>query len=153
MSEPDPFLIGPDDPKAEGPAALLAQSHALMISMFPPGACHFLDLDALCGPDIRFVTARDGRDVLGTGAIALREDYAEVKSMFTAPEARGRGVADAILRHLIELAAQEGRPRLMLETGTGLDAAHRLYARHGFVPCDPFGGYDAAETSLFFKRS
>ena len=72
--------------------------------------------------------------------------------MFTAPDARGTGVADAILRHLIYLAVSEGFPRLRLETGNGLDAAHRLYRRHGFVERGPFGSYRANAHSLFFER-
>lgn len=145
--------VGPADPRAPGPAALLAQSHALMQSLFPAEANHFLDVCALAAPDIRFVAATDGDATLGTGAIALRDGYAEVKSMFTAPEARGRGVADGILTHLIALATTEGTPILRLETGTGLDAAHRLYRRHGFTECGPFGDYRASPHSLFFERS
>lgn len=144
--------IGPADPASAGPAALLAQSHALMQNLFPAEANHFLDISALKSPDIRFVTATDGDKTLGTGAIALRDGYGEVKSMFTAPEARGKGVADAILRHLIDLAAREGTPLLRLETGTGLDAAHRLYRRHGFSECAPFGPYGASPHSRFFER-
>ncbi|MGB3406470.1 MAG: GNAT family N-acetyltransferase, partial [Jannaschia sp.] len=75
-----------------------------------------------------------------------------VKSMFTAPAARGLGVADAILTRLILTSAAEGRPLVRLETGVGLDAAHRLYRRHGFVPCGPFGDYEAVPASLFFER-
>jgi putative acetyltransferase len=147
------ITVGPADPYAPGPAALLAQSHALMRAMFPAEANHFLGFEALTAPDIRFVAATEGEATLGTGALALRDGYAEVKSMFTAPEARGRGVADAILRHLIALARTEGRPILRLETGVGLDAAHRLYTRHGFRPCGPFGDYTAAPESLFYERA
>ncbi|MEM8848984.1 MAG: GNAT family N-acetyltransferase [Pseudomonadota bacterium] len=144
--------VGAADPRAPGCAALLAQSHALMQAMFQPGECHYLDLDALAKPHIRFVAAEADGAVVGTGAIKLHDGYAEVKSMFTAVDARGRGVADAILRHLIGLAEAEGRPILRLETGVGLDAAHRLYIRHGFVPCAPFGGYRKIPASLFFER-
>ena len=145
--------VAPADPRDPGCAALLAQSHALMRSLFPSDHCHFLDIDALCAPDIRFLAATEGGAVLGTGAVALRAGYAEVKSMFTAPEARGRGVADAILRALVRTARAEGRPLLRLETGTGLDAAHRLYARHGFRPRGPFGDYAAGPYSLFLERA
>ncbi|CTQ49868.1 GNAT family N-acetyltransferase [Jannaschia donghaensis] len=144
--------IGPADPASPGPAALLAQSHALMGRLFPAEANHVLDTVALAAPDIRFVAATDGDSTLGTGAIALRDGYAEVKSMFTDPNARGLGVGDAILRHLIALAAREGAPILRLETGTGLDAAHRLYRRHGFTERGPFGDYEDAPFSLFFER-
>ena len=146
------LVVAPADPTAPGPRPLLEQSHALMRSMFAPDECHFLDLDALRGADIRFLAATEGGATLGTGALALREGYGEVKSMFTAPEARGRGVADAILRALIDLSVAEGRPVLRLETGTGLDAAHRLYARHGFRPRGPFGAYEANAASLFMER-
>lgn len=147
------ILVSPADPRDPDCAALLAQSHALMQSMFAKGECHFLDIDALCAAHIRFFAATEGDHTLGTGAIALRDGYAEVKSMFTAPEARGHGVADAILQTLIAAAKSEGHPHLKLETGIGLDAAHRLYARHGFVPCGPFGGYVASPASLFFERA
>ncbi|WGH79423.1 GNAT family N-acetyltransferase [Jannaschia ovalis] len=147
------ITVAAADPRDPGPAALLAQSHALMRAMFPTDACHFLDLAALAGPDIRFVAASADGAVLGTGALALRDGYSEVKSMFTAPEARGRGVADAVLRHLIGLARAEGCGVLRLETGVGLDAAHRLYARHGFRPRGPFGTYRAQPESLFYERA
>jgi len=43
----------------------------------------------------------------------------------------------------VATARARGYARLSLETGSGpaFDAAHALYARHGFVPCGPFGGY------------
>ncbi|TFL19174.1 GNAT family N-acetyltransferase [Jannaschia formosa] len=123
-----------------------------MRSLFPAEANHYLEVSALAAPDIRFLAAREDEALLGVGAIGLRDGYAEVKSMFTAPEARGRGVGDAILRALVAEARAEGRPLLRLETGRGLDAAHRLYARHGFLPCGPFGAYEAGPYSLFFER-
>ncbi|SFI91968.1 GNAT family N-acetyltransferase [Jannaschia pohangensis] len=147
------ILVAPADPADPECAALLAQSHALMQSMFTPDECHFLDIDRLCAPHIRFFAATEGDRTLGIGAIALHDDYAEVKSMFTDPAARGRGVADAIVQTLIRAAAAEGRVAMKLETGTGLDAAHRLYARHGFTPCGPFGAYVESPASLFFERS
>ncbi|PWJ22430.1 GNAT family N-acetyltransferase [Jannaschia seohaensis] len=144
--------IGPDDPRAPDCVALLGQHHALMQSLFPAEANHFLEVDALAGPDIRFLSARESGSLRGVGALALRDGYGEIKSMFTAPEARAQGIGDAILSALIETAASEGLDVLRLETGRGLDAAHRLYARHGFVPRGPFGAYEAGPHSLFFER-
>ena len=141
------------NPKDAAPAALLGQSHALMNAMFPAGACHYLDLDALCADHIRFFAAREGSDVLGTGALAVMEGYGEVKSMFTAPAGRGKGIAAAILRMIEDTARDEGLPLLRLETGTGLDAAHRLYQRHGFTWCGPFGDYPESPYSLFMEKT
>ena len=139
--------VGPADP-----AALLAQRDLLMDALFPPEDTHTLDAEALGREDVRFLAARDGAATVGIGALALRDGYGEVKSMFTAPQARGRGVADAILAALIALARAEGLPLLRLETGPGLDAAHRLYARHGFAPCPAFGHYAESPASLFYER-
>ena len=91
----------PLDPQ---PKALLEQSHALMTSLFPRDACHFLDFDKLTAPHIRFLIAREGDVAAGTGALAVLDGYGEVKSMFTDPNARGNGVAAAILRALGDLA-------------------------------------------------
>ena len=151
---PDATLhIGYGDPRDPGAAALLRASHALMQSLFPPEENFFLDIDALCAPDIRFFTARLGDRVLGTGALALRRGYGEVKSMFVDDSARGRGIADALLRRIEEEARNLDLHYLRLETGDKLHAAHRLYERHGFVPRGPFGDYPAAPSSLFLEKS
>ena len=144
--------IAPADPGAPEVRALLAESHALMQRLFSPEENHFLSIDALRGPDIRFFAAREGDAVLGTGALALRDGYGELKSMFTAEAARGRGVAALLLERLEEEARKEGLDLLRLETGDLLTAAHRLYARAGFVACGPFGDYKANGSSLFMEK-
>ena len=58
----------PTHPQA---AALLQHSHALMQSLFNPEDNHYLSIDALCAPHIRFFMARRGDQVLGTGALHL----------------------------------------------------------------------------------
>lgn len=139
----------PHDPQA---TALLEQSHALMQSLFPPEDNFFLSIDDLAAPDIHFYTGRIDGAILGTGALRDCGPYGEVKSMFTAAPARGQGVADAILRAIIDQARALGLTWLRLETGNTLTAAHRLYARHGFIPCGPFGDYPAAKTSVFMEK-
>ena len=144
--------VEPADPRDPRATELLQQSHALMQRLFAKDACHYLHIDALCGPDIRVFLATEEGTALGTGALARRDGYGEVKSMFTAPAARGKGAAAALLARIEDTARSEGLPWLRLETGTGLDAAHRLYARSGFTPCGPFGTYRAVETSLFMEK-
>jgi len=139
----------PKDPQA---TALLHQSHALMQSLFNPEDNHYLSIDALCAPHIRFFMARRGDQVLGTGALALMGDYGEVKSMFVAPTARGQGVAQALLRQIEDEARQNALPVLRLETGDKLAAAHRLYQAFGFQNCGPFCGYSANASSLFMEK-
>ena len=147
------IAVEPGDPRAPQVAALLAQSHALMQALFPPEDNFFLDIDALCGPGIRFFVARERETVLGTGALALKDGYGEVKSMFTGEAARGRGVGAALLRAIEDEARAEGLPCLRLETGNVLHAAHRLYERHGFRTRGPFGDYPDARSSIFMEKA
>ena len=61
----------------------------------------------------------------------------ELISLWTAPEARGRGVAEALLRHGIAWAARSGASRVVLWYVTENEAAARVYARCGFRPEGP----------------
>jgi putative acetyltransferase len=147
------LTIARADPREPGATALLHRSQALMRALFPPEDNFFLDIAALAAPDIRFFVARRGEATLGTGALALREGYGEVKSMFVDEGARGQGVAGALLGRIEAEARAEGLPLLRLETGTLLHDAHRLYARHGFAPRGPFGDYPDAPSSIFMEKS
>lgn len=142
----------PAQPDAPGALALLTQSHAMMGALFPAESCHALSIDDLKADNIRFFVIEEAGQTLGTGALALMEGYAEVKSMFTDPAARGRGVADQMLTHLLDQAAQNGRPIVRLETAEVLEAAVRLYERHGFRRRGPFGSYVEDPHSLFMEK-
>ena len=146
------IVVESTTPRASGTQDLLELSHALMLSLFSPESCHFLDLDALEADNIHLFAAREGRDMLGTGALAIKDGYGEVKSMFTLEAARGKGVGAALLRQVEDTAREHGLTTLKLETGDTLHAAHRLYERHGFSFCGPFGEYKDVPESLFMEK-
>lgn len=146
------LIVERADPLSPGPKAILEASHALMQEMFEPEENYFLDFEALRGDDVRFFAAREGAETLGTGALALKDGYGEVKSMFTADAARGRGVAAAILRALEDEARALGLPLLRLETAETLDAAIRLYERTGFARRGIFGAYRPNTTSVYMEK-
>jgi len=136
--------VKPDDPRRDDVVALLLEHLDDMRATSPPESIHALDVDALADPRIVFVTARDGDELLGCGALKeLSADHGEVKSMRTTDAARGRGIAASVLAWLLAEARARGMGRVSLETGTQdyFAAAHRLYLRHGFVDCEPFGDY------------
>ncbi|WP_109809089.1 GNAT family N-acetyltransferase [Sphingosinithalassobacter portus] len=136
--------------------ALLQLHFEAMLANSPPGTCHFLDLSGLAGRDVRFWTVWDGETLLGCGAMKqLAPDHGEIKSMRTTPAALRRGVATALLVHIMTDARQRGICRLSLETGTGpeFEAAHALYRRHGFEACGPFGAYQATDFNTYMTRS
>ncbi len=147
------LIVEPANPLDPAPRALLEQSHALMQELFDPEDNFFLGFDALCAPEVHFIAARDGRTILATGALVQMDGYCEVKSMFTATAARGRGVAAAVLRALEDHARSLNAPMLRLETGEALDSAIRLYQRHGFVRCDRFGDYVPNDVSVYMEKT
>ncbi len=61
-------------------------------------------------------------------------DLGWVMSVYVAPDARGRGLGDAIFARLVERAERAGMTRLGLHVGQRNAAAQALYARAGFVP-------------------
>lgn len=150
------FTIRPGDPAEHGATALLRASHALMQSLFPAEDNHYLEISELQAPHIHFFVARNGEEdedeTLGCVALALKDGYAEVKSMFVSPNARGRGVGQALLKRIEVEARAQGQPLIKLETGDALHAAHRLYRAAGFTDCGPFGTYTANASSLFMEK-
>ena len=141
---------GLDEPSV---IALLRQHLDAMHQFSPEDSVHALGVERLRGPDITFVAAWDGDDLMGCGALReLDPAHGEVKSMRTADAYLRRGVAAAIVEHLIDLARSRGYERVSLETGSGasFEAAHQLYARVGFVPCGPFGDYVPDEFSRYY---
>ncbi len=68
--------------------------------------------------------------------------------MYVVPEARGRGHARAVLRHLEASAVAAGRTRLVLETGTLQPEAIALYVSEGYAEIGKFGYYKDHEQSV-----
>jgi putative acetyltransferase len=144
--------ISVDDLRSPQVAALLHAHLDHARSASPPESVHALDLDALQSPGITFWTAWDGANLLGCGALKeLDSSHGEIKSMHTAAQHRGRGVAKALLAHIINVGRSRSYRRLSLETGS-IDAfaqARALYARFGFIVCPPFGAYGRDPNSVF----
>jgi putative acetyltransferase len=139
-------------PRLPGATALLNASHAYLSSLYPPEDNYYLSIEALCAPDIAFFVATLNGEVTGCAALKNCEGYGEIKSMFVDPEARGSGTGAALMVALETEARSLGLGVLRLETGDTLDAAHRLYARHGYVICGPFGDYVDGPHSVFMEK-
>jgi len=140
------------DPRSPGANALLTASHAYLSELYPPEDNYFLSIDALCTPDIAFFVAMVDDRMTGCAALKSFDGYGEVKSMYVDPAARGSGTGAALLAALEAEARDQGYPLIRLETGDTLDAAHRLYARHGFTICGPFGDYVEGPHSVFMEK-
>ena len=147
--------IAVTDPGEPDVGALLEGHLAFAAEHSPPQDIHALDLDGLRHPDITFFAARRDGVLLGVGALkVLDRTRGELKSMHTLPSARGTGVGALMVDRLLAEARDRGLTRVSLETGSmeAFAAARRLYARAGFVPCEPFGDYEPSRNSTFLTR-
>jgi putative acetyltransferase len=155
FSRGDGVQIRVDDLRGEAIADLLRDHLENSKRWSPPESIHALDLDALRAPEVTFWAAWDGAMLLGCGALKeLAAAHGEIKSMHTALSHRRRGVAAAILAHLIAEAGTRNYRRLSLETGSmaAYAPARALYARFGFTFCGPFADYLADANSVFMTR-
>lgn len=142
-----------DDPEADDVRALLAQHLTYANGHSPPEHVHALDVSGLVDESVSFFAVRDGDDrgLLGVGALRqLDPSHVELKSMHTAEEARGRGVARRMVEHLLAVARSRGYSRVSLETGTNeaFLPARRLYESAGFERCEPFADYTRNSFSI-----
>ena len=71
--------------------------------------------------------------------------------MRTASAHLRKGVARAVVRHIIAEAKRRGYRRLSLETGSmaAFEPARQLYAACGFSYCGPFANYVNDPNSVF----
>jgi putative acetyltransferase len=144
--------IRTDDVTHPAVLALIAEHLQSMYDASPPESVHALDVAELRRPDVTLWTAWDGDALLGCAALQeLDATHGEIKTMRTATQHRNRGVATAMLDHLVTVARERGYRRLSLETGSGgvFAAALRFYEKHGFDYCEPFAGYRLDPFSRF----
>lgn len=150
-----PELIARADFADPALAEFLAAHIADMSPTAPPESQHALDLAALQDPRVRLWTLHEHGALLGTVALAeLEPGHEELKSMRSAPQARGRGIGRTLLAHALDDARARGVARISLETGAQdfFAPAHALYLAHGFTETGPFGGYVVDPNSRYFSR-
>ncbi|MGA8245794.1 MAG: GNAT family N-acetyltransferase [Nocardioides sp.] len=95
-------------------------------------------------PDGSLLLAREAELALGcVGAKRLDLESCEMKRMFVAPIARGRGVGRALAEHLLDRVRAAGYRRMYLDTSIRQEEALALYRDLGFVEVAPY--YDVPE--------
>ena len=135
------------DDELEAVRALTRRAYAEYATVMTPAAWAGLDgavRAALAGdaPVERIVAELDGR-IVGSvhlyppavdayGALAARATVPELRLLAVAPEARGAGVAEALVAECVRRARASGATALGLHTSESMRAALRLYERLGF---------------------
>jgi GNAT superfamily N-acetyltransferase len=88
-----------------------------------------------------FLLVELDHDIVACGGIRrLSEDIAEIKRMYVAPTARGRGIARALLARLENEACALGCRVARLDTGRDMVAALTLYREVGYREIPDYNG-------------
>lgn len=143
--------IEPVTPALAPVRALIALHVRDMHANSPPDQVFALDLGDYARPGLTLWGAWDGAALAGMVALRRLDGVGEIKSMRTHPDHLRKGVARALLAHLIAAARAEGLTRLSLETGRGaaFEPALALYRQRGFVSGPAFGHYAASDVNQF----
>ena len=144
-----------DDLSREESQSIVREHMAGMLANTPIESVHALPLDKLRQPNITFWTAWIESELCGCGALqTLDALHGEVKTMRTRAKFLRKGVAQAVLSHIINYASETGIKRLSLETGSSevFLAARAMYLKNGFGICGPFGDYKLDPHSVFMTK-
>jgi ribosomal protein S18 acetylase RimI-like enzyme len=126
-------------------ALFRAYAKALPVDLAPQG--FGAELKSLPGPYAppagELLLAKRGDHVLGcVGLKALTPpDVAEIKRLFVRPQARGAGIAKALVAGILKLAQERGYREVKLDTLAEMTAAIALYKSFGFAPVPPYGSH------------
>lgn len=146
-----PLLVAqPSDPRAV--ALMNAQQRELRdVYQDTDERTEPFDPGVLEGEGSVLLVWEEGGELLACGAIKRLDAHsAEIKRMYTRPEARGRGLGRALLLELINRGRELGHTRLVLETGDQQPEAIHLYESAGFTRIPNFGYYVGVENSLCY---
>jgi len=150
------YRIAEDDLSGAAVADLLRFHLDEMFQWSPPESVHAMPIERLRQNDVTFWSAWEGDHLAAVGAMReLDPARGEIKSMRAHPAYRGRGAGEAILLHMMDAARTRGYRWLGLETGRPepFVPAQRLYLKHGFAECPPFGDYVSDDFSMCMERT
>jgi putative acetyltransferase len=146
------FDIREDDLSGAETRSLLELHLSGMNASSPAGQVFALGLAALQAADVTAWSAWHAGAICGIGALKrIDADRGELKSMRTHPDHLRKGVASALLDHIIAEARGRGLRTLSLETGRGVpfEAAVALYRRRGFRDGAAFADYEPSLYNQF----
>jgi GNAT superfamily N-acetyltransferase len=109
---------------------------------------------------VAYLEVEPARLPVASGAWRAHEDVqvfgtrrtAEVKRMYVAPTARGKGLARRMLAHLEASAQAAGFEAMILETGLAQPEAIALYESSGYTAIPSFGYYKDSPTNRCFAK-
>ena len=106
-----------------------------------PWSADEITKDVTAGGGVYVAVALAGEERAGYAEIRNVAGEAQIYNIAIAPEFRREGIGEALLRHLVDKAEQEGCTLVTLEVKSGNEAAEALYAKLGFREVGRRKGY------------
>lgn len=149
----DTLTIRPEPPRQPDVLQLLDDAEEQSAKLYPAESRHHAGIDTLERHRVRFFVARLNGEAVGTGGyLPDGTGQAELKRLFVAASARGRGIARGVLAALEQAAHHERVHLMQLETGVHSLEALALYRRAGYRERGPFGPYAPDPLSVFMEK-
>ena len=89
-------------------------------------------VDGLANANAKFYVA-ERNQIVGYCGLYFAADEGEITNVAVSPECRGRGIADAIIEHVLMDTCVMGLSQIFLEVRASNIPAQGLYQKHGFV--------------------
>ena len=144
--------LDPDSPEVQ---ALLAESDAYYVNLYPAESNHLESSEDLKKPNVLFVGCRIDGELVASGAAKIiqgNDSYAEIKRVFVVDDHRGKGLSSKLMRFLETELQGRGVSLFRLETGVKQPEALGLYRKLGYLERGPFGSYRADPYSVFMEK-
>ncbi|HET6818215.1 MAG TPA: GNAT family N-acetyltransferase [Mycobacteriales bacterium] len=134
-------------------ASYVAEIAATFPGGFDPAASVSAEPDEMSPPHGAFLVVRnDDGTAIGCGGVKLLDaQTAEIKRMWLAPSARGRGLGRVLLEALENAARELGATEGRLDTNASLESALALYERSGWQPVSPYN--DNSYATHWFRKT
>jgi GNAT superfamily N-acetyltransferase len=136
-------------------AALMREYAAVIAGLYPgwtPDVAPRARPEDFSAPGGRFIVAYDGERPVGCGGIKrLDENSCELKRLYVAPDARGRGLARRLVEALERAARDLGYTVVRLDTGARQPEALALFSSAGYGETGDYNGNEVA-AHWFEKR-
>ena len=147
------ITLGIESPRQADVLRLIEALDAYQSGLYPPESNHFVDVEGLAAPGVRFfVVRRDGQALGCAGRRIDPTGWGELKRRFVAPEARGLKLGRRLLDRIEEEARREGLGSVRLETGIYQPEALGLYRSAGYAEREAFGDYVPDPLSVFMEK-
>lgn len=151
MNPPHITRLRADHPDAAALLDAYLAEIARRLGGFDPARSVSADPAEMEPPHGAFLVLYEGDRAVACGGVkALAPGVAEIKRMFVAPEARGRGHGRRLLAALEDEARALGHRRIVLDTAAPLAEAEALYRSAGYERIAPYN--DNPYATAWFEK-